>query len=201
MQGFLMCALQCILTNIETNLTEDKFYDITDLITDIFRQRKDVFDEGLIVISALCNKFPNYISHKINDITPFIIHGIKSTNAAVLRNSCGVLSDFCTLMEDNYQIIKEGYESYMPHLIDHLKSESTDRSAKVFIITVIGDTFLTLKRDFKNYMLESLELLEQASILSVTVTKEAENDQEELKYLISLQSSLVECYTCFIQNI
>ncbi len=136
---------------------------------------------------------------KIDEIAPFIIHGLTSTNSAVIKNSCGVLNDLCTQVEAKG--ITEGFEEYMPILLDHLKNENIDRRVKVIIITVIGDTFLMTKNKFKIFLEESLAILESAAFLSIKCDKAVEEDREELAYLLELQSALIECYTCFVQNI
>ena len=66
LQGFFFCTLQCILTNIEDNIPDSVGEEILELVIQIFNQRADVFDEGLIVLCALCNKFTDLMNTKID---------------------------------------------------------------------------------------------------------------------------------------
>lgn len=152
------------------------------------------------MLSAVCNKFPNLVGKHINDIAPYIIFGLESGNAAIIRNSAGVLSDLCTLTEDTKSIM-EGFEIYMPILLNHLKSGETDRMAKITIITVIGDTFLATKENYTKFLEDTLSLFEGAAEMSIECKEDIIDDLEELEFKCDLQSSLIESYTCFMQTI
>ena len=205
LQGFLLCTIQCILTNFEDNMPDEVGVDILMLVLDIFNQRSDVFDEGFLVLSALCNKFDKFMKRNFITCAPYIMHGIKSKNSSLIRNSCGVLSDFCTLVEP--EGILEGFVEYIPILLKHLRDPLLDRSAKIYIITVIGDTFLFAKHKFKPFLDETLSILELASESVIAEYEENKKqdqqnypndrayDYEDLQYNIELQSALIECYT------
>ena len=165
LQGFLLCTLQCILTNLEDEISNDVAKKILNLVIGIFNQRGDVFDEGFLVMSALCNKFIHSMRDNVNTCAPYIIHGIKSKNAAIIRNSCGLLSDFCTLVES--EELLEGSEQYVPILLDYLRDPTLDRNAKIVIITVIGDTFLYTKDRYGKFIEETLSILEGACNLVI----------------------------------
>lgn len=199
LQGFFLCCLQCILTNVETPLNQDLGERIVDLIINVFRQRGDVFDEAFLCISAIANKFPNALQSKVEELGGFIMCGIKSKNAGIIRNSCGVLSDLCTLVEA--RSILEGFKEYMPILLDYLKDEMTEKTVKTIIISLIGDTFLLTKSYFIDYLEESLSLLESAAKVAVTIPKNPEEQPALINYLCELQSALIESYTCFVQNV
>ena len=199
LQAFYLCAVQCVLTGVHSDLSTEIGQKILDIVIDIFNQRGDVIDEGFIVISAISNKFPNLVEDSVNRIGAFIIHGLKSTNSAIMRNSAGVLSDLCTINENNEGIFN-GYETYMPIVLNHLRDETVDRMSKINLITVIGDTFLAVGEKFAIFLEEVLVLLDGASKISVD-TEDIYADEDELPYRCGMQSALIESYTCFMQNI
>lgn len=165
----------------------------------MFNQREDIFDEAFLALSAVANKHPVALDKKVNDIAPFLVFGLDSKNAAIIRNACGVLSDFCTLVES--PSIIDGFPEYMPKLLKHLKDEQTEKSAKIIIIALIGDTFLLAKKEFEPLLEETLTILESAAQFSVRHPISYYDDFEMRLYIAQLQNVLVECYTCFVQNI
>ena len=199
LQGFFFWALQWILTNVQRDLDEGICIEISQLIVDVFNQREDIFDEAFLALSAVANKFPNALNQKVDEIAPFLTFGLDSKNAAIIRNSWGVLSDLCTLVES--PAIIEGFKIYMPILLGHLKDEQTEKSVKIIIISLIGDTFLFAKHKFEPFLEESLNILETAAGFAVRYPISYYEDFEMQQYIAQLQSSLVECYTCFVQNI
>lgn len=195
LQGFFLCAIQCILTNVECGLNFDIGSSLVDIIVAVFNQRECVFDEAFLCFSAIANKFPGSLNEKIGTLGPFLIYGLQSGNAAIIRNVCGLISDLCTLVESPGII--DGFEEYMPLLLEHLKSPTTDASAQIIIISLIGDTFLLTKAKFRKFLTDSLSLLEGAS-QSCT---EPPIDIADKELKVQYQSALIEAYTCFFQNI
>lgn len=193
LQGFFLCALQCILTNVSRKIEEKVGMKIVDLIIDVFRQRKDIFDEAFLALSAIANKFPDALGTKVDELGSFLMLGLQSKNSAIIRNSCGVLSDLCTLVES--PSIHQGFKEYIPLLLGHLKDKDTDKYAKIIIITLIGDTFLLTKEKFEEFLEESLEVLESAAHVAVMIPENYQDMPEYMAYLANLQSGLVESYT------
>ena len=199
LQGFFFWALQCILTSVQCHLPDDHGTHVVELIIRAFNQRGDIFDEAFLALSAIANKFPDALNRKVEDLGPFIVFGLKSSNAAIIRNACGVLSDLCTLTESPGII--QGFSEYMPILLEHLKASDTEKSVKVIIISLIGDTFLLTKDRFSDFFEESLNLLESAAKVAVKIPEDYEEKPEYMRHLSQLQSGLIESYTCFVQNI
>jgi len=191
--------LQCILTSVQCHLPDDHGTHVVELIIRAFNQRGDIFDEAFLALSAIANKFPDALNRKVEDLGPFIVFGLKSSNAAIIRNACGVLSDLCTLTESPGII--QGFSEYMPILLEHLKASDTEKSVKVIIISLIGDTFLLTKDRFSDFFEESLNLLESAAKVAVKIPEDYEEKPEYMRHLSQLQSGLIESYTCFVQNI
>jgi hypothetical protein len=195
LQGFFLCAIQCILTNVERNLNPEIGDRLVEVIIEVFKQRGCVFDEAFLCFSAIANKFPGALNDKINQLGPFLIYGLKSGNAAIIRNVCGLISDLCTLVESPGVI--SGFEEYMPLLLNHLRDPETDSSAQIIIIALIGDTFLLTKTRFKAFLADSLSILEGASLSSIQPPVDLVDKELKMQY----QSALIEAYTCFFQNI
>ena len=199
LQGFFLWALQWAITNVKWKIEDELGIKIIDLVIDIFQQRKDILDEGFLVMSAIANKIPKALDWKVDHIASYILFGLRSNNPAIVRNSWGVLSDLCTLVES--QSIMKGFTEYMPILLDLLKDKSADKSIKIIVISLIGDTFLYTKKSFQPYLEESLQILESAAQISIKLEESNEDNAEQLNYFSILHSSLIECYTWFVQNI
>mmetsp|Transcript_16607 Transcript_16607/g.14501 ORF Transcript_16607/g.14501 Transcript_16607/m.14501 type:complete len:271 (-) Transcript_16607:29-841(-) len=172
---------------------------MVSIIIGIFQQRGDVFEEAFLALSAIANKIPEALDQKIEELGPFLVHGLKSDNAAIIRNVCGLISDLCTVVSSPGII--RGFQEYMPILLDHLKNPDSDASAQIIIISLIGDTFLLTKDKFTPFFEESLNLLEGAAKMAAVLPEDLSKKNEELFNLSQFQSSLVEAYTCFVQNI
>lgn len=198
-QGFFFCAVQCILTNIRKDLDPNYGWRVIELVINIFQQRGDVFEEAFLALSAVANKFPEAINSQVNKIGPFLIHGLRSENAAIIRNVCGLISDLCTLVES--PVIIYEFKSYMPILLKHLSNSRTEVSVQIIIISLIGDTFLLTKDKFKPFLDESLSILEEAAKMWVEVPKNYQSKPEDIFNQTQFQSALIEAYTCFVQNI
>lgn len=198
-QGFFLWALQCALTNVKWDLDEEVGIKTIDLVVDIFNQRNDILDEGFLVMSAIANKIPKALDQRVDNIASFVLFGLKSTNSAIVRNSCGVLSDLWTLVESHS--IMDGFKEYMPILLDLLKDKNADKSIKIIVISLIGDTFLYTKSQFKPFLEESLQILESATLVSIKFNDSIEDNVDILNHFSILHSSIVECYTWFVQNI
>ena len=199
LQGFFLWALQCAMTNVKWDIHEETGIKTIDLVLDIFRQRNDIFDEGFLVMSAVANKIPRALDRKVDDVAGFILYGLQSKNSAIVRNSWGVLSDLCTLVESRG--IMEGFKQFMPILLELLKDKNVDRSIKIIVISLIGDTFLYTKSEFQPFFEETMQILESACMISIHQFNEKEDNLENLNHASTLHSAIVECYTWFVQNI
>lgn len=152
-----------------------------------------------MALSAIANKFPDILNQHVNELAGYIFFALKSSNSAIIRNACGVVSDLCTLTESPEIVV--GFAEYMPILLDHLKDTNTDRSAKVIIISLIGDTFLLTKEKFVPFLEQSLEILDSAAAQSIIVPEDYIERTDLMEHLALLHSALIECFTCFVQNI
>ena len=184
---------------MEQELNPEIGEQVVELVVKVFNQREDIFDEGFLVMSAIANKFIDVLNKHIDTIAPFIMYGLESKSGAIVRNACGVLSDLCTLVEAPG--IVEGFDQYMPILLNLLKDNNTERSVKIIIVSLIGDTFLLTKSKFYPYLEDSLHILESAAELSISLPDGRSESSENLAYQVQLQSALVESYTCFVQNV
>ncbi|CAI2382880.1 unnamed protein product [Moneuplotes crassus] len=200
LQCFFLCAVQCILTNIQADLHDDFGVRTIELVQKIFLQRQDVCEEAFLALSAVANKFPQILNHHIDSLGPFLIHGLKCESPGIIRNVCGLISDLCTLVES--PIIVQEFKQYMPILLSHMKNPNIGMSVQVIIVSLIGDTFLLTKNQFEPYFEESLIILESAAKACVEIPNcQYLKKYDEIQALVQYQSSLIEAYTCFVQNI
>jgi hypothetical protein len=81
-QTFLCLCLQTLLNRVDTKLETSIADKIVEVIINCFKSRSDVFEEGFLLISALCSKFEKYMDNHVKDIGPFLIHALKQTDSS-----------------------------------------------------------------------------------------------------------------------
>jgi len=190
-QSFLCLCLQTILNRIDTKLENTVADTMVEVIINCFKSRDDVFEEGFLLLSALCSKFENYIDVHVPQIGPFILHALGQSNSSeTIKNACGVISDLCTMVESKNII--EGFKNYVPLLLNIMTNRTLQRDAKLGAVTAIGDTYLVTKEKFMPFLEETLRYFSSAAEQCVDVNPA---DYDLLEYISKLQGALIESYT------
>lgn len=197
MQSFIWVWIQTILNRITQSLDEVVAKSLVDVILDCFKIRADVFEEGFLLLSALCSKFGKHMDHYVEDIGPFIFHALKESDSSdTIKNACGLISDLCTMVES--EKIINGYELYVPLLHGIMSNPKLQREAKLGAVTAIGDTFLMTREKFLPFLEDTLNLFASAANQCVNANT---NDEDLVNYVVKLQGALIESYTCIIQEV
>lgn len=197
MQSFLCVCIQTILNRIDQQLGEEVAQSLVSAIIECFKTREDVFEEGFLLLSALCSKFGAGMDKYVPEIGPYIFHGLKESDSSdTIKNACGLISDLCTMVES--QNIIAGFEEYVPLLHNIMTNRSLQRDAKLGAVTAIGDTYLMTKEKFLPFLDDTLKLFSSAAEQCVDVNV---NDDDLVEYVVRLQGALIESYTCIIQEV
>lgn len=94
LQSFLCVCIQTILNRLDRPLSEEVCDSFVASIIDCFKVREDVFEEGFLLLSALCSKFGKLMDKYVEQIGPFIFHGLKESDSSdTIKNACGLISD------------------------------------------------------------------------------------------------------------
>jgi importin subunit beta-1 len=191
LQSFLSVCLQTILNRIESPLDESVADNMVGIIINCFDARGDVYEEGFLLISALCSKFGKHMDTYSNRLGPYIFHALKERDSSdTIKNACGVISDLCTMVES--ENIINAFEEYVPLLHAIMVNRKIKRDAKLGAVTAIGDTYLVTKERFAPFLDETLKLFSSAAEQCVNVNP---NDYDLIEYITKLQGALVESYT------
>lgn len=87
-QSFLCLCLQTLLNRIDRTLDESIAKKIVEVIISCFKSRSDVFEEGFLLLSALCSKFEKYIDNHVEEIGPYLIHALgQSDSSETVKNA------------------------------------------------------------------------------------------------------------------
>jgi hypothetical protein len=62
-------------------------------LIEIFKDRKDVFDEGLMVIQALASQLEAQFDEFVPSIGPYLLHAIKEENT--LKQGASTITEIC----------------------------------------------------------------------------------------------------------
>jgi len=190
-QSFLCLCLQTILNRIDTKLENTVADTVVEVIINCFKSRDDVFEEGFLLLSSLCSKFEKYIDTHVPQIGPFILHALRQSDSSeTIKNACGLISDLCTMVES--QNIIEGFENYVPLLLNIMTNKTLQREAKLGAVTAIGDTYLVTKEKFMPFLGDTLRYFSSAAEQCVDVNPA---DYDLIEYIGLLQGALIESYT------
>lgn len=133
----------------------------------------------------------------VPSIGPYIFHALKNSDSSdTIKNACGLISDLCTMVES--QSIISAFEEYVPLLHGIMSKRNLHRDAKLSAVTAIGDTYLMTKERFFPFLDTTLKLFSSAASQCIDVNM---NDDDLVEYVIKLQGSLIESYTCIIQEV
>ena len=197
MQSFICVCIQTILNSITQDLQNDVAKMLVEVIVDWFKSRADVFEEGFLLLSAICSKFGAIVDDYVESIGPFIIHALKESDSSdTIKNACGLISDLCTMVESKKII--DGFQEYVPALHHIMINPKLQRDAKLGAVTAIGDTYIMTRERFLPFLDRTLELFSSAVEQCVNIN---ESDDDLIDYVSKLQGALIESYTCIIQEV
>jgi importin subunit beta-1 len=77
LQSFLCVCIQTILNRLDEGLSNEVCEGLIDAIKECFDTREEVFEEGFLLLSALCSKFGPLMDNYVDKIGPYIFHGLK----------------------------------------------------------------------------------------------------------------------------
>ena len=163
------------------------------MITKTFEMRQQVYDEGVLVLSALCSCLGQGIEPYVNTLGPYIVHGLKSKEPSLTRLSCGLVSDITTALQSNVRV---HLDELVPQLIEMLEDKSGDKQVKLTAITALGDLCMHGGSGFLKYTDKALNPLSRA-IKVAGKTKEGLSE-EQLVYYNDLRNTLIECLTAIL---
>lgn len=195
-QSYLTLGLQTIFYSMTETIGIDIAQTMIQMLLACFKQRKEVFDEAFLLISALCTKFESEMDQFVPEIGPYLFHSLKDKNLS--KNAATLISDFCTVVESKNIVL--GFSDYTPLLMEMLVQDNLEREAKLTAITALSDTISATEEQFEPFFPQTLQLFTEAARLSADLKTDL-TDREYFDYLTNLQGVLIEAFTSITQGI
>lgn len=195
-QGLLCGAIQSIITK-EPKLAIPHSDSMMQLFLGVLTSKSaTVHEEAMMAIGAVANAVPGatfarYMPH----FKQFLVLGLGNFKEhQVCSVAVGVVGDICRSMEGD---ILPYCDEFMQLLLQNLQNPQVERTVKPQIISCIGDVAMAIGVAFERYLPFVMMLFVGASRMQFP---EDQQNPDNLDYLNSLRSSLLEGYTSIIQS-
>eukprot|EP00826_Nyctotherus_ovalis_P005314 TRINITY_DN1119_c0_g1_i11.p1 TRINITY_DN1119_c0_g1~~TRINITY_DN1119_c0_g1_i11.p1 ORF type:complete len:656 (+),score=201.52 TRINITY_DN1119_c0_g1_i11:709-2676(+) len=190
-QNDLCSAMQVVFIKLTGQISAPMISHIVGMLLEAFKQRKAVFEEGMLALSGLIIAVGKDFLPHMEAFGPYLVYGLKSYNeAALCRISVGCVADLARTLEEN---MSQYLGQLMPILLELLRSGDTDRGVKLVVISVLSDLALHTGQFFITYLKDILEIFKSAS--EVAVQPVNDDDPELPIYFEQLKECLLESYT------
>eukprot|EP01100_Stratorugosa_tubuloviscum_P014734 TRINITY_DN8037_c3_g1_i1.p1 TRINITY_DN8037_c3_g1~~TRINITY_DN8037_c3_g1_i1.p1 ORF type:complete len:852 (-),score=411.08 TRINITY_DN8037_c3_g1_i1:39-2594(-) len=195
---FELQGLICGTFTVLTNRLEDKIVPFTDKILEncikVLTNTMNVQEEALITLGAIANVIGKNFEPYLTPVMAIILSGLTSWQES---NTClmavGVLSHIISAVSSSILPLSE---SIMKALFLAIQNTNLDKSLKPAIISCIGDIILVNGIKLDQYLNVIMQLITQASQTTVDL-----NDLDQVEYLNSLHTSVLETLTSIIQSL
>ena len=196
-QGYLCSAMQPTFIKLTGKISQQLTNDFVDIILESFKQRKSVYEEGILAMSGLITSTGRDFQLHMEKFGPYLIYALKNTeDTALCRVAVGCVGDIARGLED----LVAGYlDQIMPVLMEILRNENTDRDLKLIIITTLSDLAMVSTKCFLLYLKDVLDMLKSAAQLSLQ--PQMEDDPELPIYIKNLKEAIIEGYTGIVYGI
>jgi len=199
-QGLICSTLHVITQRLGPAIR--KFADpIMTLYLRLFEMRSEanVHEEAFMAIGAMANVVGSDF-HKYMDAfrTP-IFNGVKNWEAyQVCSVAVGVIGDIARALNEKL----EAYcDDIVTILLEALHRQELDRSVKPPILSCFGDIALAIEGKFERYLNVVMTMLEQASITSIRVKLDEQEDYDLIEYMNQLREGVLDAYVGIVQGL
>lgn len=143
-----------------------------------------------------------YFIDKLGEPSALYLPYIKDPLIACLKNfedysvctvAIGCVGDLCRALKEKIAPI---CDDVMNIVMEILQSQAVNRSVKPHAIGLFSDVAMAIEGHFERYAGVVFGILKQASSISVT-----RDDEDEIEYVNSLRTSILEAYTGIIQGL
>ena len=190
-QNFISSALTSLIADDRRNLDASKFGALFANIITAFKLRRELYEEGIILIGSIALNLKGNFKSLIQEFIPYLNAGLDNIKAKDICNSSILaLSDIILSMTTDF-------EMYVPGILNKilviLKDGSADQSLKPAALNIIGDIF------FIKYPSAFQALDDVMKIIGLAMSASSVNiensDPEFVKYLNKLRETIVETLT------
>lgn len=121
-------------------------------------------ETGLMAYSGLCQALGENVN--VKQIGQYLLHALSSDNEDCCRVACGIISDIASALQER---IQEYLTSFVPELLQVLKSEKRSRYSKLHAIQSLGDMAIYSPVPYcRLYLQDTMTILRQAGELAVS---------------------------------
>ena len=185
-----------IINNIEMGNS------ILILIIESFKERNNIYEEGLLACSALGLLMKDQFSSIYHIFYPFLIFALnKHEEVSICKVGLTVTSDLIQTVGSDLKL-----DELFPLIINIINNPIIDKSLKIGALNVISDLFVECREKVLNYFDKIMEVLsfaleaatylpdEQVKILLI-------KDEDMSEYFENLREQSLECISCIIQSL
>jgi importin subunit beta-1 len=152
------------------NLDNESSKMLFDLIVNTFSQRSNVYQEGIMAISALAT----YIGPSFDFFMPsylnYLVYALNSTSEVELcRTSINATSEIIRALDKEFA---KHLDKVLPIILSILGNLGVDRSLKPYCFNIITDTIVTCKEASLVYFNETINLMASALEAAAYITND-----------------------------
>eukprot|EP00826_Nyctotherus_ovalis_P039961 TRINITY_DN3883_c0_g2_i1.p1 TRINITY_DN3883_c0_g2~~TRINITY_DN3883_c0_g2_i1.p1 ORF type:complete len:769 (-),score=174.26 TRINITY_DN3883_c0_g2_i1:172-2478(-) len=189
-QEHLCSAIQPSLIKLSNKILPAFAGNVAQLIVESFKFRKTVYDEGIIVISALVTALGAEFASYMELFGPYLVYALKSVeDVGLCRVAAGCVGDLARALGEN---MARYLGEVVPILMDQLRNSETERGLKLVIIIALSDLAMTTNKHFLPFLKDMLEILKSACDLSLSPL--VDDDPDLPSYMQSLRESIIDAY-------
>jgi importin subunit beta-1 len=195
-QGLMCGLLQVLLRKTPPQAVQPYADNMMNLLLNIFRnpmKSESALEEAMHCVGSVADCLGASFEPYLNAFMPYVLEGLKNpTDHHLCSNSIVALQSIAYAVKDK---ISPAGDDLIRTLLANLQNASVDRTIKPTIISCIADLAYTFGLYFERYLGSIMEMLNQASAITV---KTNFVDSEEWEWTNSLRESILDCYSCIL---
>jgi importin subunit beta-1 len=197
-QAYIAASLEPCFVSGYLSISFDGAREILEIIINTFKERKGVYEEGLMAASALALCVGSQFEPLVKEFGSYLIFALNSvTDTSLCKTAIHSTSDLIRSIGTSFS---QYLDQIVPIILGILSNTEADKSLKPHSFNVISDLFITCKDSVFNYFDNIMELIGSALEAATFLTDDKE-DFETIEYFELLREHILECLTCIFQNV
>lgn len=183
-QEYFFLVLQALtyLSNISLEVADA----LVKIAIKCFDDRKEVFDEALMMMQTLCYKLESQFDQFVTHIGPYLFHSLKDTKT--LKQASSTITSICTYVQSKQ--ILEGFKDYTPVLFNHLSNSSLEIEVFEQVLGTLVETYGIVQGEFSPYFDQLRSAIQLQMQKSVEIMDKL--DKEEMLNSKKIHNSIIE---------
>lgn len=197
-QAYIATSIEPCLISGYIDLTFDDAKEILYLIILTFKERRTVYEEGLMAASSVGLAIGAGFNALVPEFGPYLIHALNSVNETSLCKTA--IHSTSDLIRSIGPAFRNYLDQIIPLIIGILSNTEADKSLKPHSFNVLTDVFVVCREGAFKYFNDVMELICSALEAATFLTDDIE-DFENIEYFDSLREHILECVTCIFHTV